>query len=143
LVSRYHLEQIVHLCGQVSRQESLLRQRESQLLFLPVWSDPEETGQHSGKVFEYLGSGRPILAVGHARSVVTELLEETGAGQHVTTEEELRAFLMKAYAEFQLQGAVRYAARPAAIAKYTHREMAARFAELLDSIALGTRCRPS
>jgi glycosyltransferase involved in cell wall biosynthesis len=139
LVNKYDLKGVVNLLGTVSRREALQKQRESQLLFLPVWSDPQETGQHSGKLFEYLGSGRPILAVGGTRSVVTELLEDTESGRHLTTKEQLRSYLIQAYGEFQLQGQVRYEARPAAVAKYTQREMARRLAELLDSTAVESR----
>lgn len=134
LVHRYHLESVVKLHGEVSREESLRAQRQSQLLFLPVWSDPQETGQHSSKVFEYLGAGRPILALGQVRSVVTELLEETGAGRHLATKEQLRSYLTQAYREFKHEGRVRYEPRPAAIAKYTHREITRRFVERLNSL---------
>jgi hypothetical protein len=51
----------------------------------------------------------------------------------------LRSYLIQAYGEFQLQGQVRYEARPAGVAKYTQREMARRLAELLDSTAVESR----
>ena len=131
LVDRYGLNEIVQLSGVVPREEALMRQAESQLLLLLGWSDPRETGQHTGKLFEYFGSARPILAVGGAEGVLTEALEETGTGVHISDKDGLRQYLMSAYAEFRSKGYVSYHADQAAISRYTHLEMARKFSEAL------------
>jgi len=59
---------------------------------------------HTGKVFEYLGSKRPILAVAGAPGVIAELLDETKAGIHVGSEARLREYLIEAYADFAATG---------------------------------------
>jgi glycosyltransferase involved in cell wall biosynthesis len=131
LVERYGLREIVEIGGVVPRQEALMRQAESQLLLLLGWSDPKETGQHTGKLFEYFGSARPILAVGGAVGVLTETLQETGAGVHISEKGKLRQYLVSAYAEFKSKGFVSYHADQAAISRYTHMEMARKFSEVL------------
>ena len=70
LVQSFGLEDVVEVGRNVSREEALRRQRESQVLLMLCWSDLRETGQHTGKVFEYLGARRPILAIGGSRGVV-------------------------------------------------------------------------
>ncbi len=132
LAAEHHgLQDVVEIAGRISRAEVLHRQRESQLLLQLGWADPRETGQHTGKIFEYLGARRPILAVGGVRSVLTELLEETGAGVHALSPGELRQYLLNAYREFSSQGFVAYRGESAAVQRYTQVEMARKMADVL------------
>ncbi len=146
LVERYGLQDVVELSGVIPRREVLQREAESQVLLLLGWADPRETGQHTGKLFEYFGAGRPILAVNGTRGVLTETLAETKAGIHVFDKEQLRGWLLKAYHEFKRAGAVPYQPDQRAVARYTHREMARRFSEVLQSTLErsrgGERLRP-
>ena len=134
LIERYGLTDIGQIHGSVSRDEALRVQAESQLLLLLGWSDPNETGQHTGKVFEYMGARRPILAVGGAPGVLTELLTETNTGLHATSKAQLRDFLISAYADFKRQGSVSYGGDEVAISQYTHRQMSSKFAGLLEDL---------
>jgi glycosyltransferase involved in cell wall biosynthesis len=141
LLRQYRLEEVVEIHGIVTRKEALQRQAESQILLLLGWADPRETGQHSGKLFEYLGAARPILAVGGSRGVLTETLKETHAGTHALSKEEVRNFLVASYREFKTKGYVPYYGDDAAIGRYTHFQMARQFAEVLNLVS--RRSRPS
>jgi glycosyltransferase involved in cell wall biosynthesis len=132
LIARYGLQAVVELNNVVGRKEALQREMESQILLLLGWSDPKETGQHSGKLFEYLGAGRPILAVGGNRGVLTEVLEETRAGVHALSKTQLRESILAMYRDFKDSGQVRYHAVPGAVEQYSHRQMARKFADVLD-----------
>jgi hypothetical protein len=112
----------------------LRSQAESQLLLLIGWHDLRERGQHTGKLFEYLGSKRPILALGGSHGVMSEVLEETGAGVHALTKEQLRDALVKAYGAFRNAGRVPYEGQDTKVKNYTHQEMARRFALVLDGM---------
>lgn len=133
LIDRYDLKGVVELHGSIERGEALQRQQESQLLLLLGWANPRETGQHTGKLFEYFGSRRPILAVGGVAGVLTKVLEETGAGVHVLSKQHLRQFLIESYAEFRDRGEVRFKGNESALMKYTHEAMARSFSALLDA----------
>ncbi|HSB76547.1 MAG TPA: hypothetical protein VLC12_12910, partial [Terriglobales bacterium] len=135
IVENHGLQDVVEIGGKVARSEAQLRQCESQVLLQLGWADPQETGQHTGKLFEYLGARRPILAVGGVRGVMTDLLDETGAGLHALSEAELRRFLLDAYREFESQGCVAYRGRAAVVDRYTHIEMARRMAAILAEVA--------
>src|SRR4029077_7045083 len=121
----------------VSRDEALRRQRESQVLLMLCWSDPRETGQHTGKVFEYLGAKRPILAIGGSRGVVSDLLEQTQSGVHARPKEELKTTLREWYAEYRQTGGLRYRGEERQINSYTHEQMAAQFADVLEGVSAG------
>jgi glycosyltransferase involved in cell wall biosynthesis len=135
LIAQYGLERVVELCGVVGRDEVLQREMESQILLLLGWSDLKEIGQHTGKLFEYLGAGRPILAVGGSRGVLTEVLDETKSGIHALSKQQLRDCLITMYQEFRRDGQVRYCPDPRAVKQYSHDQMARRFAEVLNETA--------
>lgn len=131
-VKHYKLEDVVSLHSYVSREEALTKQRESQLLLLLSWNDPRERGIYTGKLFEYLAARRPILAVGGPRGVVTELLQQTNTGVHVSSYAELKDVLAKFYEEYKIHGRVAYHGYEERIAQYSHYAMARRFAEILN-----------
>jgi glycosyltransferase involved in cell wall biosynthesis len=133
LISRLGLEGVVEIHSPVSREQSLQKQRESQLLLLLPWGNPLETGVLTGKVYEYLASSRPVIAVGGGRGAITELLDATRGGTHAVSKADVKAFLRDAYAQFRAVGQVPYRGRPEVVKKFTHREMAAQFAQLLNA----------
>jgi len=132
---RYGLIAIVKQFGMVPREIALNKQRESQLLLLLKWNDTQQRGVYTAKIFEYLAARRPILAVGGFHDVVSELLDETKAGVSGQTGEEIKALLLRLYQEYKSTGAVSYSGDEAETSKYSHREMAKRFAEVLDTVA--------
>jgi hypothetical protein len=134
LVNKLGLTDVTTIAGPVSRQQAIERQRESHILLQLGWYNLREKGQHTGKLFDYLGSRRPILAVGGAPGVMTDILRQTGAGVHVQSRAELRDYLIAAYRKFESNGSVPYAGKQDAINQYTHLEMARKFAELLNTV---------
>jgi hypothetical protein len=131
----YGLTGVIKQFGTVPRETALSKQRESQLLLLLKWNDPEQKGAYSGKIFEYLAARRPILAVGGYDDVVSELLEKTKAGVCGQTSEDIKALLLALYQEYRSTGAVKYGGDEAETSKYSHREMARQFAHILDDIS--------
>jgi len=134
LVAKYGLEGVVKIHEVVGRDKALRSQAESQMLLLIGWYDLNERGQHTGKLFEYLGAKRPILALGGAQGVMSEVLDETGAGVHALDKEQLREAVSRAYLAFRNTGRVPYQGRESVVKNYTHLEMARRFAQLLDGL---------
>ena len=133
-IKKYHLEGIVEQLGMVNREIALVKQRESQILLLLNWNDPRERGVYTGKVFEYLAARRPILAIGGPTGAVSELLEETGAGVHVKDVVELKESLRNCYKEYQATGQVCYHGKEERVTRYSHREMARKFAAIMSKI---------
>jgi glycosyltransferase involved in cell wall biosynthesis len=132
LANRFGLADVILIHGFVPRAESLRHQRESQILLLLGRNVASDAGCYAGKLFEYLASRRPILALGGLPGVTGQLLEETGTGRQAFGKVDLRDFLTKAYGEFQTSRQVRYNGRPDAIGQYTHSGMAQKIAEVLD-----------
>ena len=136
LVEKYGLNRVVELNGPTPRAVVTEHQRESQVLLVLPWSDPSETGHHSAKLFEYFAAARPILAVGGSLGVLTQALQETRAGVHAISREQVREFLLTSYGEFKKSGCVSYSGDRQAIERYSHPEMARSFAQVLNDAVL-------
>jgi len=134
-IERYGLSDIVRQYGPVSRDVAIKKQRESQLLLRLKWEGGGEHGAYSGKIFEYLGARRPILATGGSEDVVTELLAETGAGISALTVEDIKKVLEGLYKEYKQKGGVAYRGEEARVNKYSCREMARKLVEILDRVS--------
>lgn len=99
IIQRTHANRhnTIKIKGFVTRQASLEAQRKSNLLLLLESNEPKAKGMLTGKIFEYLVSGIPVLAVGidntHAAG---ELLEQTGTGFCSSDTEELKRLLLAA-----------------------------------------------
>ncbi|NLV28533.1 MAG: glycosyltransferase family 4 protein [Methanomicrobiales archaeon] len=135
MVNDYHLQDIVSFYGHVNRADALYAQKTAQILLLLTWNDPEQEGIITGKVYEYLASGRPILAIGHNNEKdLKYLLEKTGTGVHVTSNELLEKYLFNTYKEFISCGLVSYSGQEKEIMKYSHYEMTRNFVRIFSKI---------
>lgn len=138
-IKEYGLSDLVKQYGIVPREISFKKQRESQILLLfnweVRWEDQREKGWYPLKVFEYLAAQRPILAVGGSGDdVVKELLDETKAGMYAPSAEDVKSSLRELYSEYKQKGKIDYSGDLEKINKYSYREMARKFAEILDSL---------
>jgi glycosyltransferase involved in cell wall biosynthesis len=80
LAREHGVEHLVEVNPPVPYHESLRMQTEADVLLLLLWSDPTERGVYTGKLFEYLGARRPVLAVGGVATVAADLVRERRAG---------------------------------------------------------------
>jgi len=142
IIEKYGLQNIVKIKGAVPKEEVIKKERTSQLLLLLTWDNPDEKGVCPGKIFEYFATQRPIVSMGLSGGIVEELLRKTNAGIHVSSKdgsEGIKSIIKKAYCEFKLTGKVTYHGIQSEIDKYSHREMAKKFAALLDALIVGKK----
>jgi glycosyltransferase involved in cell wall biosynthesis len=133
-IKQVGLQNVAKFYGQIPREEVIEKQRTSQVLLLLKWEGSTQ-GSIPGKLFEYLAARRPILATGgETKDVVTELLQETQAGIHAANVEDVKSALKKFYYEYKLDGQVKYKGKKSKINKYSHKEMARKFSEILDTL---------
>jgi glycosyltransferase involved in cell wall biosynthesis len=136
LIKKNCLESVVTQCGFIHRDVVMSKQRESQLLLLLNGSSEEERGIYTGKVFEYLAAQRPILYVGGIENdVISRLLQETNTGVRAQNSKDLKNIISKWYSQYLKKGAVSYEGKMEKINKYSHREMARKFADLLEEVS--------
>jgi len=87
------IEHLIEIIGPVSHQDALKAQKQADFLLHLLWNDPDEPGVYGAKLFEYLGSRRPVLAVGHTDNVAAQLIIERGAGVAANDPKELAIHL--------------------------------------------------
>jgi glycosyltransferase involved in cell wall biosynthesis len=66
--------------GTVPYRDALKLQQEADVLLLLSWNDPADKGAYTGKLFEYIASGRPILFTGLDDDVVAKIIQERNLG---------------------------------------------------------------
>lgn len=132
-IKQYGLSNIVKQYRRVPVQVAREKQRESQLLLQLNWEGREKAG-YAGKLFEYLAAQRPILATGLGNDMTEELLDETRAGLYSSTVEEIKSILNELYSEYKNMGEVIYKGDEAKINRYSYRETANKFTDILDHL---------
>lgn len=131
LVGQFNLADVARVHGFVERSQVLAAQRRADRLIVLSWDSPTAEGVVAGKLFEYFGARRPVMALGGpASSAVENLLKETGAGVRCRTIEETKAVVMEALAEHR-SGSRRVVSENS-VSEYTGRNCARRFATILD-----------
>jgi glycosyltransferase involved in cell wall biosynthesis len=132
---KYGLAGIVRQYGQVPRDIALQKQKESQLLLLLDWDNPQEKGTIPGKIFEYMAARRPILSIGGAKdNVIGGLLRETGAGVQTIDILEIAGSLKKFYDEYRSNGRLAPRGDESVINNYSQVGMAKKFSDVLNRL---------
>ncbi|MDZ7605430.1 MAG: hypothetical protein U5K79_07530 [Cyclobacteriaceae bacterium] len=134
-LEKYQLLPYVESLSQVTHQEAIRRQQQSQVLLITVNKTGDSKGMVTGKVFEYLVSGRPILAIGPTDGDLAAILKETSTG--VISDFDDKTSMksqIKTFYEHYRKGTLR--ATPINIEKYSRKNLAGKMADLLNSMNL-------
>jgi hypothetical protein len=105
IARQMRVDHIVECKPPVPYPESLGLQKGADALLLLLW-DESESGVYTGKIFDYLGSGRPILAVGKGTCVAADLIRRTGAGVVCSTAAEIEELLRRWIVEKERLGRI-------------------------------------
>jgi glycosyltransferase involved in cell wall biosynthesis len=134
LAQRHGASRWVRFLPQVPHSQALALQNATTALLFLGWRDPE-VDFISAKIFEYLGSGRPILAVAKPGGSISRILQDCGFDDLTDNPDSISARLQAWLREFASTGVLRAAADDQAVARYTRRAQTARLAHLLDEAA--------
>lgn len=129
-LKKFGLEEYVDLVGYVSHEKAMEFQQKSQILLLLEIDNPITQGIIPGKLFEYMHSNRPILAVGPKNWDAAKIVVETSTGNYFEygEKEKIKQQIATYFFEFQ-KGTLR--TEPQGIEKYSRRELAKKLSALL------------
>ncbi len=94
--------------GYVSHKESIQGIKNADLLLLANFPDKKSKGIIPGKLFEYMATGNPVLAIGPDGGDVEIILNETKTGKYFTpTEKEsVKTYILSVYKKWKMDETV-------------------------------------
>ena len=129
-IAEFKLQDFVLNLGYVSHQDAVAHQRKSQVLLL-IEIDSEDTKSIiPGKVFEYMVSERPIVAIGPEGSDFAEIITSTNTGVFFTYDEKekLKELLLKYYQDYKANNLKVHAV---GLQKYSRKSLTEQLAKLV------------
>ena len=132
LSEKYNIEPAVHVNGKISHEEVLQNQMNSDVLLLVSWMNENETMFIPGKVYEYMGSKKPIYSIGYKEGSLKDLIEKTNVGYHVSTVEDAKKAIYDYYLKYY-NNELKYSGNKFA-EEYSMENTAKNFAKLLEEI---------
>jgi glycosyltransferase involved in cell wall biosynthesis len=132
-IEQNELERFTTFVEFIPHTEAVIMQQQAQLLLLMINDSPNSRTIIPGKLYEYLGSGRPVLAMGPLDSDSARVIQLTSAGvvHEYQDIEGLKARILEYFALYQ-KGQLRGSAE--GIQQFTRRTLAGEFAKTLDSV---------
>ncbi|MDX1418819.1 MAG: glycosyltransferase family 4 protein [Rubricoccaceae bacterium] len=129
------LDTIAEVVPYVPHEEAVRAMTTSALLLLVVDPCKNERGILTGKLYEYLASRRPVLALGPVEGDAARLLEETQGG-HLFARDDVAgiAAFVKAHYDAWAAGTPRPGAPADATASYSRRTETGEIAAVLDAV---------
>ena len=130
-ISAFGLNQYLNNLGYVSHAEAVAHQRKSQVLLL-IEIDSEETKSIlPGKLFEYLVSERPIVAIGPKDSDFAEIITNTNTGVFFDYSEKVKLKnTIQNYYDLFLEGKLH--SQGVGLQQYSRKNLTQQLVELLD-----------
>jgi Glycosyltransferase Family 4 len=132
-ITTHKLNGYVNSLGYVSHEEAVIQQRKSQVLLL-VEIDREETRCIiPGKLFEYMVSERPIIAIGPGGADFADIISTTNTGVFVTYTEKdrLKKALLANFEQYQ-QGSLK--SYPIGLQQFSRKNLTGQLAELIKNL---------
>lgn len=130
VIHSYNLKNYVNVVGYLSHIEALMQQRQSQLLLL-VEIDSEDTKAIiPGKLFEYMVSETPILAIGPKESDVERIIESTNTGNYFyyDSDDDLKSQILTYFEAYKRNDLT---TQPIGLKPYSRRELTRKLVELI------------
>lgn len=131
-LSQFELSLYVNNLGYISHSEAVAHQRNSQVLLLIEINSDETRSILPGKLFEYMVSNRPIIAIGPKGSDFAEIITETNTGVffEYSEKEKLKSTLLSYYNQF-LEGKLQ--SYGVGLQKYSRKNLTKDLAQLIHS----------
>ena len=96
----------IHVTPPVSHKEAVIEMMKATVLLFSIANEGNVRALISGKIFEYLATGLPILALGSAQSGAAEVISQAAMGSMVPHDdaEGIQESLRKAYVDWKGNG---------------------------------------
>ena len=129
-IAQFGLNPYLKTLGYVSHSEAIAQQRKSQVLLLIEINSQDTKSIIPGKLFEYMVSGRPIIAIGPQGSDFAEIIYNTNTGVFFDYSEKmkLKSVLLGFYNQF-LEGKLH--SNAVGLQQYSRKSLTEKLVEIL------------
>lgn len=136
IAAKWGVADFVKMGGNIEFKESIKKQMEATALLVLEWNDPKGSGILSGKIFEYFGAKKPVLATGFKGGDLDKLLQETGCGIMSNNVNEIENILLNWLEEFRVSKNISsyYHPNKDIILNYTRREQTKKLAQVFNEV---------
>ena len=133
-IKRHNIENYVEIIPYIPHNQVIEEQAKSDVLLLFVNNTPNAKGILTGKLFEYIASGRPILCIGPEDGDSARILSETQTGITVdfNDKEKMKSVILDYISKFQENQLI--TERKEAVEKYSRRNLTKEFVKILNEI---------
>lgn len=133
-IKRNNIEKLVEIVPYIPHNQVIEEQAKSDVLLLFVNNTPNAKGILTGKIFEYMASGRPILCIGPEDGDSARILSETQTGITVdfNDKEKMKSIILDYISKFQENQLI--TERKEAVEKYSRRNLTKEFVKILNGI---------
>ena len=128
------LENHVEIIPYIPHEKVIIEQSSSQVLLLFVNNSPNAKGILTGKIFEYMASGRPILAIGPKDGDTAIILDETKSGVIIDYEEKegMKKVIIDLFEKYKYNQLL--TKENESVKKYSRRALAKEYVNLIERI---------
>ena len=129
-IAEFHLNDYLNLLGYVSHHEAIAHQKKSQVLILIEINSEDTKSIIPGKLFEYMVSNRPIIAIGPKGSDFADIITETNTGVFFDYSEKakLKSVILDFYNQF-LEGKLQ--ANGVGLQQYSRKNLTRQLVQLI------------
>lgn len=120
ITESYGIAQHCEWNGHVTHDEAIHQMQTANMLLLIIPDAPGAEGILTGKLFEYIGAGRPILGIGPSNGDAAKILRECGAGEMFEREDKAG---LEEWMESVLYGKIKIL-NPQGLQKYSRKKLA-------------------
>lgn len=133
-IKRAGIEAFVEKINYVDHEEVVRIQQGAWIFLLPINRTPNSKGIISGKIFEYMAAGKPILAIGDTDGDVAQIISDSNSGVIFDFDDVsgISGYMEKMYLEFKRNFRQ---VSTSNIEKYSRRELTQKLARELNHLS--------
>ena len=132
-IDRNGMKANVELVDYLPHSEAIVQQGRAQVLLLSINNTPNAKGVITGKIFEYLASGRPILCIGPENGDAARIVSEANAGLTAGFEDKvkIKAHVLDFYKQYKA-GSLETESK--GVESFSRKALTGKFADLFEAI---------
>lgn len=135
-ISQYNLEEVVKIVGLLPHDECIKEQLACDSLVLIEGNGKGAEAFYTGKLFEYMNTGKPILALLPEKGVASELVKESNVGLLADVDDvnAIKRNIMSFYEQWD-KGGIEYQPVKKVVERYERRKLTQQLAIIFDRIS--------